>query len=84
LGTAHFGEGIVPGRSSRLSADDFIEQGTHDTSRQEQDILHDLRAFNTASVNKTLPEDITASPLPTKSLLSPEINNSVETTSNFA
>ncbi|CAD5321075.1 unnamed protein product [Arabidopsis thaliana] len=64
------------GRSSRLSADDFIEQGTHDTSRQEQDILHDLRAFNTASVNKTLPEDITASPLPTKSLLSPEINNS--------
>nr|QSL97683.1 fluoride exporter [Arabidopsis halleri] len=63
------------GRSSRLSADDLMEQGTHDTSRQEQDVLHDLRAFNTASVNKPLPEDITASPLPTKSLLSPEINN---------
>lgn len=71
------------GRSSRLSADDFIEQGTNDTSRQEQDVLHDLRALNTASLNKPLPADITASPLPTKSLLSPEINNPVETIFNF-
>ncbi|XP_010505964.1 PREDICTED: fluoride export protein 1-like [Camelina sativa] len=59
------------GRSSRLSADDLIEQGTLDTSRQEQDVLHDLRAFNTDFVVKPLPENITPSPLPTKSLLSP-------------
>ncbi|XP_010508683.1 PREDICTED: fluoride export protein 1-like [Camelina sativa] len=63
------------GRRTRLSADDLIEQGALDTSCQEQDVLHDLRAFNTASLVKHLPENITASPLPTKSLLSPEENN---------
>ncbi|KAL1206871.1 hypothetical protein V5N11_001889 [Cardamine amara subsp. amara] len=66
------------GRSSRLSADDLVEQGTHDTSDQEQDVLHDFGALNTTSVVKNLPEYITASPLPTKSLLSPEINNLVK------
>ncbi|ESQ52890.1 hypothetical protein EUTSA_v10016628mg [Eutrema salsugineum] len=63
------------GRSNRLSAEELIEQGTDDTSREEQDVLHDLRDLNTASVIKPLPVDITTSPLPTKSLLSPEANN---------
>ncbi|XP_048634671.1 fluoride export protein 1 [Brassica napus] len=54
------------GRSNRLfSSEDLIEQGGDDTSRQE----HDL------SVIKPLPEHMTTSPLPTKSLLSPETNN---------
>lgn len=73
------------GRSSCVSADDFIEQGTNDdTSGHKQDLLHDLRALNTPSVIKPLPVDIaTTSPLPTKSLLSPETSNPVETVSNF-
>lgn len=66
------------GRSSRLSVDDLIEQGTNDTSGQEHDVLHDLRALNTTSVVKPLPENITASPLQTKSLLSPATNKLVE------
>uniref|UniRef100_M4DK91 Fluoride ion transporter CrcB n=1 Tax=Brassica campestris TaxID=3711 RepID=M4DK91_BRACM len=53
------------GRSNRLfSSEDLIEQGGDDTSRQEQ-----------GSVIKPLPEHMTTSPLPTKSLLSPETNN---------
>ncbi|CAH2058484.1 unnamed protein product [Thlaspi arvense] len=66
------------GRSNRLSAEDLIEQGTDDTSRQEQDGLHGLQALNTSSVIKPLPEDITTSPLPTKSLLAHETNNPVK------
>ncbi|CAA7057156.1 unnamed protein product [Microthlaspi erraticum] len=62
------------GRSSRLSVDDLIEQGTNDTSGQEQDVSHDLPTLNTTSVVKPLPENITASPLQTKSLLSPATN----------
>uniref|UniRef100_A0A1J3DT25 Putative fluoride ion transporter CrcB n=1 Tax=Noccaea caerulescens TaxID=107243 RepID=A0A1J3DT25_NOCCA len=62
------------GRSSRLSVDDLIEQGTNDTSGQEHDVLHDLRALNTTSVVKPLPVNLTASPLQTKSLLSPATN----------
>lgn len=48
------------GRSNRLfSSEDLLEQGvTDDTSRQEQ-----------GSVIKPLPEHMTTSPLPTKSLL---------------
>ncbi|CAN7138145.1 unnamed protein product [Brassica rapa subsp. narinosa] len=47
------------GRSNRLfSSEDLIEQGGDDTSRQEQ-----------GSVIKPLPEHMTTSPLPTKSLL---------------
>lgn len=58
------------GRSNRLfSSEDLLEQGvTDDTSRQE----HDL------SVVKPLPEHMTTSPLPTKSLLSPETNKPVK------
>lgn len=56
------------GRSNRLfSSEDLIEQGGDDTSRQEQ-----------GSVIKPLPEHMTTSPLPTKSLLSPETNNPVK------
>ncbi|KAF8088380.1 hypothetical protein N665_0544s0025 [Sinapis alba] len=59
------------GRSNRLfSSEDLLEQGTNDTSRQE----HDLRALNTSSVVNPL----TTSPLPTKSLLSPESLNPVK------
>ncbi|CAH8385396.1 unnamed protein product [Eruca vesicaria subsp. sativa] len=62
------------GRSNRLfSSGDLLEQGTDDTSRQEQGALH-----NISSVIKPLPEHMTASPLPTKSLLSPETNNPVK------
>ncbi|KAG2309449.1 hypothetical protein Bca52824_029197 [Brassica carinata] len=63
------------GRSNRLfSSEDLLEQGTDDgTSRQEQGVLH-----NTSSVIKPLPEHMTTSPLPTKSLLSPETNNPVK------
>lgn len=63
------------GRSNRLfSSEDLLEQGADDdTSRQEQGVLH-----NTSSVIKPLPEHMTTSPLPTKSLLSPETNNPVK------
>ncbi|CAN8286967.1 unnamed protein product [Cochlearia groenlandica] len=62
--------------SSRLSADDLIEQGANDeTFGQEQGVINDFRALDTAFVDKTMPRDITASPLPTKSLLSPATNN---------
>ncbi|CAF1870933.1 BnaC04g47810D [Brassica napus] len=57
------------GRSNRLfSSEDLLEQGvTDDTSRQEQ-----------GSVINPLPEHMTTSPLPTKSLLSPETNKPVK------
>ncbi|KAF8047339.1 hypothetical protein N665_3086s0002 [Sinapis alba] len=62
------------GRSNRLfSSEDLLEQGTDDTSRQEQGVLH-----STSSVIKPFPEHMTTSPLPTKSLLSPETNNPVK------
>lgn len=68
------------GRSNRLfSSEDLLEQGTDDgTSRQEQGVLH-----NTSSVIKPLPEHMTTSPLPTKSLLSPETNNPVKKTISY-
>lgn len=65
------------GRSSNrlFSSEDLLEQGVtdDDTSRQEQGVLH-----NACSVIKHLPEHMTASPLPTKSLLSPETNKTVK------